>query len=142
MTGMWMFLLANNYGEIGYGMAFLSLIISIFLLSLFGVARDELPLFALIILAITIFFWHGLYIVSPSQIPDYGTQLQKSKMVYCVKQYMQTEHVNVENITHENLKFIMQQCQERDEKNAPIEEEQLKNKQLQDGIYKIINENK
>ena len=142
MTGMWMFLLANNYGEIGYGMAFLSLIISIFLLSLFGVARDELPLFALIILAITIFFWHGLYIVSPSQIPDYGTQSQKSKMAYCVKQYMQTEHVNVENITHENLKFIMQQCQERDEKNAPIEEEQLKNKQLQDGIYKIINENK
>lgn len=142
MTGMWMFLLANNYGEIGYGMAFLSLIISIFLLSLFCVARDELPLFALIILAITIFFWHGLYIVSPSQIPDYGTQSQKSKMAYCVKQYMQTEHVNVENITHENLKFIMQQCQERDEKNAPIEEEQLKNKQLQDGIYKIINENK
>ena len=136
MTGMWMFLLANNYGEIGYGMYFLSLIISIFLLSLFGVARDELPLFALIILAITIFFWHGLYIVSPSQIPDYGTQSQKSKMAYCVKQYMQTEHVNV------NLKFIMQQCQERDEKNAPIEEEQLKNKQLQDGIYKIINENK
>ena len=142
MTGMWMFLLANNYGEIGYGMAFLSLIISIFLLSLFGVARDEPPLFALIILAITIFFWHGLYIVSPSQIPDYGTQSQKSKMAYCVKQYMQTEHVNVENITHENLKFIMQQCQERDEKNAPIEEEQLKNKQLQDSIYKIINENK
>ena len=55
---------------------------------------------------------------------------------------MQTEHVSVENITHENLKFIMQQCQERDEKNTLIEEEQLKNKQLQDGIYKIINENK
>lgn len=137
-----MFLLANNYGEIGYGMAFLSLIISIFLLSLFGVASDELPLFALIILAITIFFWHGLYIVSPSQIPDYGTQAQKSKMAYCVKQYMNIEHVSVEHITHENLKFIMQQCQERDEKNDPIEEEQLKNKQLQDSIYKIINENK
>ena len=30
MTGMWMFLLANNYGEIGYVMEFLSWIISIF----------------------------------------------------------------------------------------------------------------
>lgn len=55
---------------------------------------------------------------------------------------MNNEHVSVENITHENLKFIMQQCQERDEKNDPIEEEQLKNKQLQDGIRKVINENK
>lgn len=56
MTGMWMFLLANNYGEIGYGMTFLSLIISIFLLLLFWDASDKAPLFALIILAITIFF--------------------------------------------------------------------------------------
>lgn len=142
MTGMWMFLLANNYGEIGYGMTFLSLIISIFLLLLLWAASDELPLFSLIVLAITIFFWHGLYIVSPSQIPDYGTQAQKSKMAYCIQQYMNNEHVSVENINHENLKFIMQQCQERDEKNAPIQEEQLKNKQLQDSIRKIINENK
>ena len=142
MTGMWMFLLANNYGEIGYGMEFLSWIISIFLFLLFWAASDELPLFALFVLVITIFFWHGLYIVSPSQIPDYGTQAQKSKMAYCIKQYMQTEHVQLETITNENLESIMMKCQERDEKNAPIEEEQLKNKQLQDGIYKIINENK
>lgn len=37
MTGMWMFLLANNYGEIGYGMEFLSWIILIFLFLLFWV---------------------------------------------------------------------------------------------------------
>ena len=132
MTGMWMFLLANNYGEIGYGMQLLSLIISVFLFLLF----------ALIVLVITISFWHGIYVVSPSQIPDYGTESQKSKMVYCLKQYMQTEHVGLETITNENLDSIMQQCQERDEKNAPIQEEQLRNKQLQDGIRKVINENK
>ena len=56
MTGMWMFLLANNYGEIGYGMEFLSWIISIFLFLLFWAASDELPLFALMVLVITIFF--------------------------------------------------------------------------------------
>ena len=55
---------------------------------------------------------------------------------------MQTEHVGLETITNENLDSIMQQCQERDEKNAPIQEEQLRNKQLQDGIRKVINENK
>lgn len=131
MTGIWMFLLANNYGEIGYGMEILSLIISIFLLLLFWDASDKAPLFALIVLVITIFFWHGLYIVSPSQIPDYGTQAQKSNMAYCIKQYMQTEHVGLETITNENIELIMMKCQE-----------QLKNKQLQDGIYKIINENK
>ena len=142
MTGMWMFLLANNYGEIGDGMELLSWIISIFLFLLFWVASDELPLFALILLVITISFWHGLYVVSPSKIPDYGTESQKSKMAYCVKQYMQAEHAGLETITNENLESIMQQCQERDEKNVPIQEEQLRNKQLQDGIRKVINENK
>ena len=142
MTGMWMFLLANNYGEIGYGMQLLSLIISVFLFLLFWDSSDELPLFALIVLVITISFWHGLYVVSPSKIPDYGTESQKSKMAYCIQQYMNNEHVGVETITHENLESIMQQCQERDKKNAPIQEEQLRNKQLQDGIRKVINENK
>ena len=60
-------------------MTFLSLIISIFLLLLFWAASDELPLFSLVVLVITIFFWHGLYIVSPSQIPDYGTMEHKLK---------------------------------------------------------------
>ena len=83
---------------------------------LFWASSDELPLFALIIFAITIFFWHGLYIVSPLQIPDYGTESQKSKMAYCVKQYMQTEHVGLETITNKNLESIMRQCQERDKK--------------------------
>lgn len=142
MTGMWMFLLVNDYGLIGYGMQLLSLMISVFSFLLFWFTGDENPLFALIILVIIIFFWHGLYVVSPSQIPDYGTQAQKSKMAYCVKQYMQTEYVGLETITNENLESIMMKCQERDEKNAPIEEKKLKDKQLQDGIYKIINENK
>lgn len=142
MTGMWMFLLVNDYGLIGYGMQLLSLIISVFLFLLFWTSSDELPLFALIVLVITISFWHGMYVVSPSKIPDYGTESQKSKMAYCIQQYMQTEHVSLETITNENLKSIMIKCQERDEKNAPIQEEQLKNKQLQDGIRKVINENK
>lgn len=142
MTEMWMFLLVNDYGLMGYGMQLLSLIISVFLFLLFWASSDELPLFALIVLVITISFWHGMYVVSPSQIPDYGTESQKSKMTYCVKQYMQTEHVGLETITNENLESIMRQCQERDKKNAPIQEEQLKNKQLQDGIRKVINENK
>lgn len=142
MTVMWMFLLVNDYGLIGHGMQLLSLIISVFLFLLFWFAGDENPPFAMIILAITIFFWHGLYVVSPSQILEYGTESQKAKMAHCVKQYTQSNNVGLETITHDNIKSIMQQCQERDEKNAPIEEEQLKNKQLQDGIYKIINENK
>lgn len=142
MTGMWMFLLVNDYGLMGYGMQLLSLIISVFLFLLFWTSSDKLPLFALIVLVITISFWHGMYVVSPSQIPDYGTESQKSKMAYCIQQYMQTEHVSLETITNENLKSIMIKCQERDEKNAPIQEEQLKNKQLQDGIRKVINENK
>ena len=44
---------------------------------------------------------------------------------------MNTEHVGLETITNENLESIIMKCQE-----------QLKNKQLQEGIYKIINENK
>lgn len=143
MTGLWMFLLANNYGVISYGMAISSVFISIFLFILFcSSVEDELSLFAFVVLIIIIFFWYGLYIVSPSQIPDYGTKDQKSKMAYCIQQYMNAEHVGLEAITNENLQAIMTKCQEQDEKKRPIQEEQAKNKQLQDGIHKVINENK
>ena len=135
MTGMWMFLLVNDYGLIGYGMQLLFLFISIFLLCLCFSAIDKFPLFALIIFVMTIFFWHGLYVVSPSKIPNYGTKSQKSKMAYCMQQYMQTEHVGLETITNENLESIMIKCQKQ-------EEEQLKNEELQNGIHKVINENK
>ena len=64
---------------VGYGMQLLSLMISVFSFLLFWFTGDENPLFALIILVIIIFFWHGLYVVSPSQIPDYGTMEHKLK---------------------------------------------------------------
>lgn len=139
MTTFWMFLFGNDYGLVSGGVVIF--VFSLFFCSLYS-SVAEIPSITSLLFISFLVCLYGLSVVKPAKISEYGTESQKSKVAYCVKQYMQTEHVGLETITHENLESIMQQCQERDEKNAPIQEEQLKNKQLQDGIRKVINENK
>ena len=134
-----MFLFGNDYGLVSGGVVIF--VFSLFFCSLYS-SVAEIPSITSLLFISFLVCLYGLSVVKPAKISEYGTESQKSKVAYCVKQYMQTEHVGLETITHENLESIMQQCQERDEKNAPIQEEQLKNKQLQDGIRKVINENK
>lgn len=51
-------------------------------------------------------------------------------------------HVGLETVTNDNIEKIMTECLHEDKKNKPIEEQKLKDKKLQDGIRKVINENK
>ena len=139
MTTFWMFLFGGDYGFVSVGVVIF--VFSLFFCSLYSSVADIPSITSLLFISFLVCLY-GISVVKPAKIPEYGTESQKSKMTYCVKQYMQTEHVGLETITNENLESIMRQCQERDKKNAPIQEEQLKNKQLRDGIRKVINENK
>lgn len=134
-----MFLFGGDYGFVSVGVVIF--VFSLFFCSLYSSVADIPSITSLLFISFLVCLY-GISVVKPAKIPEYGTESQKSKMTYCVKQYMQTEHVGLETITNENLESIMRQCQERDKKNAPIQEEQLKNKQLRDGIRKVINENK
>jgi hypothetical protein len=139
MTTFWMFLFGGDYGLVSVGVVIF--VFSLFFCSLYSSVADIPSITSLLFISFLVCLY-GISVVKPAKIPEYGTESQKSKMAYCIQQYMNTEHVGVETITHENLETIMIKCQERDKKNAPIQEEQLKNKQLQDGIRKVINENK
>lgn len=139
MTTFWMFLFGNDYGLVSGGVVIF--VFSLFFCSLYS-SVAEIPSITSLLFISFLVCLYGLSVVKPAKISEYGTESQKSKMAYCVKQYMQTEHVGLETITNKNLESIMRQCQERDKKNAPIQKEQLKNKQLQNGIRKVINENK
>lgn len=134
-----MFLFGGDYGLVSVGVVIF--VFSLFFCSLYSSVADIPSITSLLFISFLVCLY-GISVVKPAKIPEYGTESQKSKMAYCIQQYMNTEHVGVETITHENLETIMIKCQERDKKNAPIQEEQLKNKQLQDGIRKVINENK
>lgn len=135
MNSLFMSLSVNDYAIISAWMI-------IFVLILFAfsfVAIDENPIIAGLSFILAFFLTYGLFTFDPAKIPEYGTEAQKAKMAYCVKQYTQSNNVGLEAVTHNNIKSIMQQCREQDEKNKPIEEQDLKNKELQDSIRKISN---
>lgn len=138
MTSFFMSLLTNDYGIISRWMI---MIVSIlFILSFLSI--DENPIVAGLSCVLALFLLYGLIVVAPAKIPEYGTEAQKAKMAYCVQQHTQSNKVGLESVTHDNIESIMKQCHDQDAQNKPIEEQNLKNKDLQDSIRKINNTNK
>ena len=113
MTTFWMFLFGGDYGFVSVGVVIF--VFSLFFCSLYSSVADIPSITSLLFISFLVCLY-GISVVKPAKIPEYGTESQKSKMTYCVKQYMQTEHVGLETITNENLESIMRQCQERDKK--------------------------
>ena len=135
MTSLFMSLLVNDYGIIS---VWATIIVTI----LFGISfpiLDENPIIAGLSFISALFLSYGLLTFDIEKIPEYGTEAQKAKMAYCVKQYTPSNNVGLEAVTHDNLESIMKQCREQDAKNKSIEEQNLKNKELQDSIRKISN---
>lgn len=116
MTSLFMSL--NDYVIISVWMSMLVSIL--FAISIFSI--DENPIIAGSSFILALFLTYGLFTFNPEKIPDYGTESQKAKMAYCVKQYTQSNQVGLEAVTHDNLESIMKQCHEQDAKNKPIKE--------------------
>ena len=51
-----------------------------------------------------------IYFVSPYKIMEYGTNVQKEKMNYCIKQYQQSRNVDLDTIMNNYLIEAMQKC--------------------------------
>ncbi len=51
-----------------------------------------------------------VYFVSPYQIINYGTNAQKEKMDYCIKQYQKSKNVELDTIMNNHLIDVMQRC--------------------------------
>lgn len=51
-----------------------------------------------------------VYFVSPYQIINYGTNAQKEKLNYCIKQYQQSRNVDLDTIMNNYLIEAMQKC--------------------------------
>ena len=54
-----------------------------------------------------------IYFVSPYQIVNYGTNAQKEKMNYCIKQYQQSRKVDLNTIMKNHLLEVMQTCDDK-----------------------------
>ena len=134
MTTFWMFLFGGDYGLVSSGVVIF--VFSLFFCSLYSSVADIPSITSLLFISFLVCLY-GLSVVKPAQIPEYGTESQKSKMAYCVKQYTQSNHVGFETVTNDNIEKIMTECHNEDKKNEPIEEQKLKDKKLQDGIRKI-----
>ena len=64
-------------------------------------------------------------------------------MVRCVNEYTKYKYVSLDAVTYENIINIMRECKELDEIRLVVQEQELKDKQLQDGIKKTsVNTNK
>ena len=118
MTSFFMSLLTNDYGIISRWMIMIFSIL--FILSFLSI--DENPIIAGLLFISALFLSYGLLTFDLEKIPEYGTEAQKAKMAYCVKQYTQSNQVGLEAVTHANLESIMKQCHEQDAKNKPIKE--------------------
>ena len=60
-----------------------------------------------------------------------------------MNQYTKSKHVSLDVVTYENIINIMRECKGLDEIRLVVQEQELKDKQLQDGIKKTsVNTNK
>ena len=87
--------------------------------------------------------YYAFFTITPAKISEYGTNTQKSNLTRCVNQYTKSKHVSLDAVTYENIINIMRECKELDEIHLVVQEQELKDKQLQDGIKKTsVNTNK
>ena len=149
MTKLFMFLFADDYGIIGGSptitgifILFATICIIFYLITLWRNETESKKaiLFPIVFL---IFLYYLFLTITPAKISEYGTDTQKSNLVRCVNQYTKSKHVSLETVTYENSMGIMRECKELDEIRLIVQEQELKDKQLQDGIKQTsVNTNK
>lgn len=152
MTKLFMFLFADDYGLFGtcpilngVFVLFATIVIVVFTIKLWNSEAEYKK-----VIAWTSFYsvflvslYYAFFTITPAKISEYGTNTQKSNLVRCVNEYTKYKHVSLDAVTYENIINIMRECKELDEIRLVVQEQELKDKQLQDGIKKTsVNTNK
>lgn len=146
MTKLFMFLFADDYGLFGtcpilnaFFILVATIIVVLFIIDLWKSESE----FKKVISLSTFYFvflaslYYAFFTITPVQIPEYGTDTQKSNLTRCVDRYTQSKHVRMDVVTYDNIISIMRDCKDGDEINATLQEQQLKDKQFQDSIRNI-----
>lgn len=127
MTALFMFLLANDYGISGFYSAFLCVLMFLIICLIRKFDKKNIKKWAKLFLFVALFIFYGdFFIVSPAKIPEYGTNIQKAKMTYCMQKYTQSKHVDLKTITQDDTPRIMKQCWIEDHSDKNTKEDFIK----------------
>lgn len=113
MTKMWMFLLVNDYGLISGLFSLITMFVYLaFIYICMHICNEIKAQFIITSVSIPLIFFLAtlIYFVSPYKIMEYGTNVQKEKMNYCIKQYQQSRNVDLDTIMNNYLIEAIQKC--------------------------------
>lgn len=111
-----MFWFADDYGLISGPFALITMFVYLAFIYIFMRICNEIKAKFIITSAsiLLMFFLTTLiYFVSPYQIINYGTNAQKEKLNYCIKQYQQSKNVDLDTIMNNHLLEVMQTCDQK-----------------------------
>ena len=113
MNELYMLLFADDYGLISGLFALITLLFYLAFIYICTLICNEIKAkFIITSVSILLMFFLTtiIYFVSPYQIINYGTNAQKEKMDYCIKQYQQSRKVDLDTIMNNHLIDVMQRC--------------------------------
>ena len=116
MSQLFMFWFADDYGLINGLFPLITLLFYPVFIYICTLICNEIKA-KFIITSVSIFLMFFLttliYFVSPYQIINYGTNAQKEKLNYCIKQYQQSKNVDLDTIMNNHLLEVMQTCDQK-----------------------------
>lgn len=108
-----MLLFADDYGLISSLFSLIVLFVYVAFIYICAYTCNEIKAkFIITSVSILLIFFlvTVVYFVSPYQIINYGTNAQKEKLNYCIKQYQQSRNVDLDTIMNNYLIEAMQKC--------------------------------
>ena len=111
-----MFWFADDYGLISGPFALITMFVYLAFIYICTLICNEIKAKFIItsVSVLLIFFLTTLiYFVSPYQIKNYGTNVQKEKLNYCIKQYQQSKNVDLDTLMNNHLLEVMQTCDQK-----------------------------
>lgn len=113
MNELYMRWFADDYGLISGLFALITLLFYLAFIYICTLICNEIKAkFIITSVSILLMFFLTtiIYFVSPYKIMEYGTNVQKEKMNYCIKQYQQSRNVDLDTIMNNYLIEAMQKC--------------------------------
>lgn len=113
MNELYMLLFADDYGLISSLFSLIVLFVYVAFIYICAYTCNEIKAkFIITSVSILLIFFlvTVVYFVSPYQIINYGTNAQKEKLNYCIKQYQQSRNVDLDTIMNNYLIEAMQKC--------------------------------
>ena len=108
-----MLLFADDYGLISSLFSLIVLFVYVAFIYICAYTCNEIKakfIITLVSILLMFFLTTIIYFVSPYKIMEYGTNVQKEKMNYCIKQYQESRNVDLDTIMNNYLIEAMQKC--------------------------------